>query len=270
MTTEAVKQDKNKQIAETEKQPVCSGTDKTQRELTLHILAPLPCLAGGLSPPAHPTALEPSAVLQELAAATRWLACPLWERVQGDIPAPAPAPPPATLLTPSMSQTWPLQDPMQSTMQTIYFLFFFFFLKVTFPPTVVSWISQRRGQGGARGGEAVGVHDQQESREQKLPFCGNQAGSALPPKQSLPGSVAIGWSTESRMTCYFGTLPREHSSSKWPATSTRVIPVAPLLECKQLVAHRHAHVPNCRCLLPQVGGLGCPKHPWGQQIGHGI
>lgn len=51
-----------------------------------------------------------------------------------------------------------------------------------------------------------GAHDQEESREQKLPICGNQAGSALPLRQSLPASVAIGWRAESRMTCYFGTL----------------------------------------------------------------
>lgn len=150
MTTEAVKQDKNKQIAETEKQPVCSGTDKTQRELTLHVLAPSLCLAGGLSPPACPAALEPSVVLQELAAATRWLACPLWERVQGDIPAPAPAPPPATLLIPSMSQTWPLQDPMQSTMQTIYFLFFFFF-KGDFPTHCSELNQPTEGSEGCQG-----------------------------------------------------------------------------------------------------------------------
>ena len=77
MTAEAVKQDKNKQITETEKQPVCSGIYKIQRELTLHILAPLPYLAGGLSSPAHPAAPGPSALLQELATATHWLTWPL-------------------------------------------------------------------------------------------------------------------------------------------------------------------------------------------------
>lgn len=72
----------------------------------------------------------------------------------------------------------------------------------------MSSISWWRGQGNDRIAEAGGMHDQQESKVQKLPFCSNQAGSALPPRQSLPASVAIGWSAESKMTYYFGTLPK--------------------------------------------------------------
>lgn len=175
---------------------------KTPTELTLHILASLPYLAGGLPSPALPAAPGPSSLLQELATVARWLAQPLWERMQGGIPTLAPRP--ATLLTASMSQTWPFRESMQFTTKAIYFLFFFF--KMSYPPTVVCWISWRKGQGSARGREAGGVHDQRESWEQKLPICGNQAGSALPLWQSLPASVAIAWRAESRMTCYFGTL----------------------------------------------------------------
>lgn len=185
MTTEAVKQDKNNQIAETGKQHVCSGTYKPQRELTIRIwengtLAILSRWVFCSCPSCSPWA---KCIVER---AGSWLAWPLWERARGH--------PNSSSTTTHPLQTWPFREPMQLTTQLIYFFFFFFL--VSYPLIVVSWTSWQRGQGSAEGGESRGVHNQQESREQKLPFCDNQAGSSLPQRQSLPASVAISWSAE--------------------------------------------------------------------------
>lgn len=158
MTTEAVKQDENKQIAETEKQPVCKGWL--------------------LQPAASRGPFERES---NSSSTTSHASRPLCE--------------------PDLTLQWP----MQFTTQAIYFLFFFLFSFGDLPTHCreLNWLTEGSGEceGWGRRGSVW------PTGEQKL-FCGNQAGLAIPPRQSLPASVATGWSAESRMTCYFGTLPK--------------------------------------------------------------